>query len=292
LTAARLASFPEVVDCYEDSHYQRLVFIGHTPHLLAVTQRGAPSRATLDVTVSGKHAKTKAARRAVETVLDNVFRIRSDVRSFYRNFSCDPLLGPLITKFRGLRVVGRETLWETLVQIIISQQINLRFAHSILCELATELGLKARFNGRLYFNFPSPQCMAKMTVDELRSFRLSRSKSETILRLARTFGTGAWTEDELRSMADEELIELLTSFKGVGRWTAEFTLLRGMSRLDVFPAGDLGVVKYFAKEMLGYETSASEQGMREYADRWRPYRGLALIYVYAELARRMQKAGQ
>ena len=89
-----------------------------------------------------------------------------------------------------------------------------------------------------------------------------------------------------------ELIELLTSFKGVGRWTAEFTLLRGMSRLDVFPGGDLGVVKYFAKEMLGYETSASEDSMREYADRWRPYRGLALIYVYAELASRMKKSTQ
>ncbi len=292
LTAARIAAFPEVVDCFEDDLYRRLVFVGHHPHLVEVTERGAPSRALLEVTISGARAKTTEAKHVVQGVLDNVFRIRSDVRPFYRKFGNDPLLGPLIKKYRGLRVVGRATVWETLIQIVISQQINLKFAHSILCALATVLGRRARFDGKLHYNFPSPARVAKMTIEELRSFRLSQSKSETLSRLAKTFLAGDLSEAKLVSMPDEELIELLTSFKGVGRWTAEFTLLRGLSRLDVFPAGDLGVLKYFAKEMLGYEAPAREESMREFAERWRPYRGLALIYVYAELARRMRKATQ
>ena len=292
LTAARLAAFPEVVDCFEDDFYRRLVFVGRYPHLLEVTQRGGSSRAVLDVTISGKAARTKETRRIVGGVLENVFRIHSDVRPFYRKFGDDPLLGPLIKEFRGLRVAGRGTVWETLIQIVISQQINLKFAHSILCELATALGRRARFDGKLYFNFPSPARIAKTTIEELRSFRLSQSKSETLSRLAKAFRAGDMSDEKLTGMPDDELIELLMSFKGVGRWTAEFTLLRGLSRLDVFPAGDLGVVKYFAKEMLGHEAPAREESMREFAERWRPYRGLALIYVYAELARRMRMATQ
>lgn len=291
-TAARLAAFPEVVDCFENSVYRRLVYVGRHPHLLEVSQNGGAARAVLQVAISGKRATTAESRRAVEDILENVFRIRTNVRPFFRKFRDDPLLGPLIKEFQGLRVVGRATVWETLVQIVLSQQINLKFAHSILCDLASTLGRKARFDGKLYFNFPSPTRIAAMTVHELRSFRLSQSKSETLLRLANAFETGVLSENELRDMPDGELIEILTSFKGVGRWTAEFTLLRGLSRLDVFPAGDLGVVKYFAKEMLGHETPASERSMREYADRWRPYRGLALIYIYAELARRMRRATQ
>ena len=289
-TAARLAAFPEVVDCFEDGLYRRLVYVGNHPHLLEATERGAPSRALLDVTISGARANTTKAKRLVEGVLDNVFRVRTDVGSFYRKFGNDPLLGPLIKEHRGLRVVGRATIWETLIQIVISQQINLKFAHSILCALATALGRRARFDGKLYFNFPSPARVAKMTIEDLRSFRLSQSKSETLSRLAKAFRAGDLSEEQFASMPDDELIELLMSFKGVGKWTAEFTLLRGCSRLDVFPAGDLGVVKYFAKEMLGYEAPAREESMREFAERWRPYRGLALIYVYAELARRMKKA--
>ena len=292
LTAARLAAFPELVDRFESGSYRRLVFVDRFPHLLHVSQRGAPARAVLLVTLSGPLARTAEARGVVEGTLENVFRIRSDVRSFYKKFKEDPLIGSLTQEFRGLRVVGRATLWETLVQIVVSQQINLKFAHSILCDLASRLGRKARFNGRLHFNFPSPNRISRMTVDELRSFRLSQSKSETLLRLGKAFRSGALSEEELRGMPDEDLIELLTSFKGVGRWTAEFTLLRGLSRLDVFPAGDLGVVKYFAKEMLGHETPASEHSMREFANRWRPYRGLALIYIYAELVKRTRKATQ
>jgi DNA-3-methyladenine glycosylase II len=292
LTAARLAAFPELVDCFDNGVYRRLVYVGRYPHLLEVSQHGGAARAVLHIAISGQRAKTAEARGVVEEILENVFRIRTDVRPFYRTFQGDPLLGSIIEEFKGLRVVGRATLWETLIQIVISQQINLRFAHSILCDLASNLGRKARFNGKLYFNFPSSARIAAMSTGELRSFRLSQGKSETLLRLARAFQTDVLSENVLREMSDDELIERLTSFKGVGRWTAEFTLLRGLSRLDVFPAGDLGVVKYFAKEMLGHETPASEHSMREFADRWRPYRGLALIYIYAELTSRMRKATQ
>jgi DNA-3-methyladenine glycosylase II len=292
LTAARLSAFPEVVDRFDGKTYRRLLFVGRSPVLIEAEQRGAPGRANLEVTLTGREAASKEARASAIRILEKVLGIASDVRPFYRKFRKDPLLGPLIRAFRGLRVAGRATIWETLVQIVVSQQINLKFAHSILCELAQELGRRARFDGTLYFTFPTPARFARLCEKELRSFRLSRGKAGTLLRLAESFQSGTLSEDRLEDSTDDEAIELLTSIKGIGRWTAEFTLLRGMSRFDVFPGGDLGVVKYLAQGLLGHNEPVPEEDMRDFAERWRPYRGLALIYAYAELASRAKKATQ
>ena len=73
------------------------------------------------------------------------------------------------------------------------------------------------------------------------------------------------------------MIERLVAYKGIGRWTAEIALLRGLGRPDVFPAGDLTVVKYLAQELLGRAEKASEAEMREYSERWRPHRACSLL---------------
>lgn len=120
----------------------------------------------------------------------------------------------------------------------------------------------------------------------MRRFRLSDVKAKAILGLAEAFDAGALDESDLEIHDDEAAIERLTEFHGVGRWTAEIGLLRGLGRPDIFPAGDLGVVKYLAQGLLGRREKATEQAMRRFAARWRPWRSLALVYGYAELNRK------
>ena len=116
-----------------------------------------------------------------------------------------------------------------------------------------------------------------------RPERRNAIDAATASGLAEAFEAGVISDDMFEGLDDEPAIEFLTSFKGVGRWTAEFTLLRGLSRLDVFPAGDLGVIKYLPQKILGRKKASSEDEMRRFASRWKPFRGLALIYAYAEL---------
>jgi DNA-3-methyladenine glycosylase II len=282
-TAARLARFPELVDRFRDGAYQRLLYVKREPVLMTVTQKGPPSRATLEVGLAGNAARTAEAHERARAVLDKVLGASTDVRPFYRSFGKDPLLGPLIRRHSGLRVAGRETVWETLLQIVLSQQINLALAHGMLCDLVASYGRRARIDGERFYAPPTTRRFAKLTEDELRAHRLSGSKARTLIGLAKAFEMGELSDAAFAAMDDESAVEFLTSFKGVGRWTAEFTLLRGLSRMDVFPAGDLGVVKYLPQRILGREEAASEDEMRQFASRWRPFRGLALIYAYAEL---------
>jgi DNA-3-methyladenine glycosylase II len=288
-TLARLSRFEERVDRFEGGIYRRLLFLRGRPLFLRVSQTGPPSRACLVIEITGENGRSPEAKALASSVLDRVLGTATDVRPFYRRFRSDPLIGPWIGRHLGLRVTGRLNTWETLLQIVLSQQIHLRLAHGMLAELAERLGRKARLDGKTYYTFPSPRAIDAARVSDLRKFRLSQAKAETLKRLAAAYVSGALSDEKLAALADDEAIELLTSHKGVGRWTAEFTLLRGLGRMDIFPGGDLGVVKYLAQGLLGYEGRALEAEMRRFAESWRPYRGLALIYAYAELTRREEE---
>jgi len=285
LTAERYVRFPEIVDRFAGGVYRRLLPVGRGV-LLSIAQAGPPSAARLEVRLDGRLAESPSARAAALRVAQVSLGASSEVAGFYRAHAVDPVLGAAIRDFRGLRVAGVPTLWEALVTAVLAQQVNLMFAYDIRRELARRYGPRARFFGETFVGFPPTAPLADETLPRLRRFRLSRSKAIAIRGLARAFEEGSLSEEGLAPLADEDAIERLTRLPGVGRWTAEIGLLRGLGRPDIFPAGDLGVVKYLAQGLLGHATRAREDEMRSFSQRWAPHRSLALVYGYAELTRR------
>ena len=288
-TAGRFASFVERVDVVRDGVYERLLWLGREALLVRARQVGPPSRPRLELQLVGKPARRRAARAAAEELAERVLGARHRLRAFYRQAAGDPLLSEAVRAERGLGLAGHASLFEALVTSILSQQINLSFAYSIRAELVEAFGRRARIEGETRFAFPSPRRLARESAEELRRFRLSEAKARALHGVSRAFASGELDEDELRALDDEAVVERLTALRGVGRWTAETALIRGLGRIDAFPAGDLGVVKYLARGLLGHRESASEAEMRAFSERWRPFRSYALIYAYAELARRRRE---
>jgi DNA-3-methyladenine glycosylase II len=286
LTAERYTRFPEVVDRFDGRAYRRLLGIGRRGVLLSVVQSGPPPRALLDATLAGPEADSPQALSAARRVVEGALGAAQPVRGFYRAFAGDGVIGDAIRDFRGLRVAGLPSLWEALVTAILAQQVNLLFAYTIRRELVETFGRRARFSGELYRAFPEPGAFGAETHSRMRRFRLSDSKARAILGLAEAFAEGSLEEARIAQLDDETAIAALTALRGIGRWTAEIGLLRGQARPDIFPAGDLGVVKYLAQGLLGHSTRAKEDAMRRFAGRWKPWRSLALVYGYAELNRR------
>jgi DNA-3-methyladenine glycosylase II len=205
------------------------------------------------------------------------------LRLFYRAFGEDALLGGSIRDHNGMSMCGGATLFEAIVTSILAQQINLKFAYSIYEVLARRYGERLEIEGEEFISFPTPERVARVRHATLRNLKLSNAKAGAIHRIAKAFAKRELEEVELDKLEDEDVIERLVAYKGIGRWTAETAMLRGLGRLDVFPAGDLGVVKKIALEMLGRKKVASEEEMRTFSKRWSPYRSLALIYAYATL---------
>ena len=284
-TVARFMRFAsESVDLVEGGQYRRLLADGRQLALAMVTNAGTVAKPRLAVVL---HSPSRAPLKLAgfEAQLRHVLCTDLDLRPFYRMARRDGLLAPMVGRFRGLRVTASPTLFEALVTAVLSQQVNLTFAYSIKKALVESFGRRWRRHGRTYHAFPEPRRFAGQTLESMRGFRLSNAKAGTLIRLGETF-TSDVTLRGLAALPDEQVIERLTAIKGIGRWSAEIALMRGLARPDTFPAGDLGVVKYVAQGLLGRTGKATEDEMRTFAERWRPYRGLALAYCYAELATR------
>lgn len=263
--------------------YSRCLHLNGNLALLRVTQSGAASAAMLHVTLVGQAVCESASRDSAERFVRRSLGAGCKLRPFYRSFRDDPLLAAPIRAHHGMSLCGGATLFEAMLTSILAQQVNLKFAYSIYEVLARRYGERLEIDGETFIAFPTPERIARIRETSLRNMKLSGAKAGAIHRIAAAFATRELVETEIDKLEDEEVVERLVAYKGIGRWTAETSLMRGLGRVDIFPAGDLGVIKKLAAEVLDGTGKATEAAMREFSERWRPYRSLALIYAYAVL---------
>ncbi|MBM4258101.1 MAG: DNA-3-methyladenine glycosylase 2 [Deltaproteobacteria bacterium] len=286
LTVHRFLRFKdEIVDRVTPRQYQRLLSVDGNLILATVTDEGTPAKPQLGIELQSK-GRVGLERPEIVAQLRHILCTDLDLKPFYRLAKIDEVLTTIAPRFRGLKLVQSPTVFEALVGAVLAQQVNLTFAYSIKKELVETFGEKWRTNGEIHHAFPAPERFAEQKEEDLLHFRLSRAKAGTLVRLGQAFASGSVQDTDLRQRSDEEIITQLTHIKGIGRWSADIALMRGLARFDAFPGGDLGVVKYVAQGLLGKAEKATEAEMRAFAERWKPYRGLALIYCYAELIRR------
>jgi DNA-3-methyladenine glycosylase II len=284
-TSARFGRLPDPVNRVAEGEFARLVPAGEGLALVRVAQERATK---LRLRVAWTNASSEAARAAATRLVEAALGARLDLRPFQRAHAGDPLLGPAMRAHRGLRVAGAFDLFEALVNAVLTQQVNLQFAYSVRAELAERYGASAELAGARWLAFPTAERIARANLADLRGMRLSQAKAETLLRVARACAEGELTEAMLAPLSDEDAIAALVRTKGIGRWTAEVALIRGLGRPDVFPAGDLAVLRRLAPDWLG--RAASEAEIRAFAERWRPWRSLALVYFFESLAARPKKS--
>jgi DNA-3-methyladenine glycosylase II len=190
----------------------------------------------------------------------------------------EPIVGPLLARYRGLRPLVIPDPFEALVWAILGQQINVAFAAKTKRALVHAYGEPVP--GGLWL-FPEPARLAAVTPEELRPLQISRQKAVYIAELA-----GAGVDfDALCRQPDEQVVAELTRLKGIGRWTAEYLLLRGFGRPDAIPAGDMGLRSLLGR-LHGLGRNATEAEVRRMAEAWAPWRGYVAFYLWFALQRR------
>jgi DNA-3-methyladenine glycosylase II len=195
-------------------------------------------------------------------------------REFLRN--ADPVLAGLIDArpdFRPrawLDALPPLDAFGTLIFQVAGQQLSVAATRRIVSRL------EDRFGGHL----PSPAELLATDPDVLRESGLSYRKGATIRALAERFADGRLSDEALARMTDDEVEAALTEVPGIGPWTAHGFLLVALDRPDVFLPGDLALRRAIQRA-YGFDHVPSEAEMAEVADRWRPYRSLAVSYLFA-----------
>jgi DNA-3-methyladenine glycosylase II len=280
LTASFFARFEtEIVDRYGEGSYRRALWVGGRPVALRVRQRGRH----LGITLAGPRladADVEAVRRALRRMLG----VGQDLAGFYRKARRDPVLSRALPLLRGLRVACYASLFEALAIAILSQQITIRFANVLKGRLVQAYGAPVPAWGETLWAFPRPQDLAGAKVADLRGMQLSTRKAEYVVGLARTFADGTWSEAALDALGDDAFVARVASLRGLGRWSAEWALVRGLGRADLLPADDVGVQRAISEAYFrGRKVTPATVG--RFGRRWRPYRSLAISYLFT--ARRL-----
>jgi DNA-3-methyladenine glycosylase II len=158
-----------------------------------------------------------------------------------------------------------------LMDAIISQQLSVQSAAAIA----------TRFLALFPDNNPSPPRLLETSEETLRGVGLSRPKIAYLSGIARAVVDGSLDLDTLATLDDEAFIRELTALKGVGRWTGEMMLIFSLRRPDVFSVGDLGLRE--AVSRLYNLDREDRPAIAAHAERWKPYRSLASLYLWQSL---------
>ncbi|MCD2515561.1 DNA-3-methyladenine glycosylase 2 [Massilia sp. G4R7] len=249
------------------------VLLDGVPVVLEVAFGEDEARCTVDADGASTDALPGRAREA----LLNILGLRIDPAAFADFVRDDPVLGPVVARQPGLRIVQSATIFEALTWAIIGQQINLPFAISLR---RTLIGLAGRPHPSGLWCYPEAPDVARLALEDLTSRKFSRAKAETLLRFAHLVVDGKVVLDRTRSLG--EVVEELLAIKGIGPWTVNYALLRGYGYPDCSLQGDVAVRTAFHRLLGGPERpgiAATEQLLLRYA----PHRTMAAAYLWASL---------
>jgi len=278
LSASIFAGGDPQIRSYTEGAFRQVLRVDGRLVLVTVSSEGSVERPKVRVGVLPgpfPAGVLKAAGKAVTSL----FNLDLDLSRFTAAVREDRVMSNLVRRLRGLKPPRTATVFEALVDSIIEQQISLAAAHSIEKRVIRSFGDLLPLEGVHYYAFPSPRRLADATPEELRACGLSLKKAEYILGISREIREGAL---DLENHGPREetgiIIRGLSTLRGVGVWTAELAVLRGLSRMDALPADDLGIRRAISR-YYSRETRIDGEEARRIAGAWGNWRGLAAYYL-------------
>jgi DNA-3-methyladenine glycosylase II len=178
----------------------------------------------------------------------------------------DPDLKPIIQKHSYPPLWERPNSFESLVHIILEQQVSLASALSALNKLKEKI------------QEITPARVILLTDEELRACYFSRQKTIYVRHLAESILSGHLSLDELALMDDDIIRQKLCAVKGIGNWTVDIYLIFIVHHADVFPIGDLAAVNALKK--VKNVPLATREEILAIAEQWRPYRSIATMLLW------------
>jgi DNA-3-methyladenine glycosylase II len=184
----------------------------------------------------------------------------------------DPRLGAVIKRVGRCQLQDARTRdpFVSLVRAIMSQQLSGKAANTIYGRVVALAGGPEAV---------TPSRLLALDPLALRGAGVSRPKISYLRDLAERVGDGRLDLPALEDQPDEEVVVAITSVKGLGVWSAEMFLMFRLNRPDVFPVGDLGIVKGVQK-LFGMKKRPAPRTMQRLAEPWRPYRSVAAWYLW------------
>jgi len=191
---------------------------------------------------------------------------------YIAHLSKDKKLAKLIAQHEPFTLKSHKNICLRLCASIMSQQLSTKVAQV----------LHRRFLELYEGNEPTPEQIVATPFEKLRGIGMSHAKTQYVLNVAQFAIDHDLNDKKLKKMSDEEVIELLTEIKGVGRWTVEMLLMFTLGREDIFSVDDYGIQSAMKKIYKLDDNNKKELKGKilKISEKWKPYRTYACLHLW------------
>ena len=279
LTAQIFGSGDKQIRTYSNGQFTQVLKLNGKLSLVKLASVGTVEQPKITVELKSKSPVTLQDKQKAEEAVKFIFNLNFDLGSFYSEVKNDCTMTQIVQHLYGLKNPTTPTVFEALVDSIVEQQISIKVAHALEERLVKKFGENFTLNDETYYAYPTPQNIASVSVEEIQDCGLSQRKAQYIQQTAELIVHGKLDLEHLKTLQNpEEIIYELDAIRGIGVWTAELTMLRGMQKLDALPADDLGVRRVISRYYCGGKPIKTAEA-RQIAKSWGRWKGLAAFYL-------------
>ena len=264
---------------YENGRFWQVIRVNGKLILAIIEAAGTVDKPKISVELRSNSAIAEENKRKAEETFNTLFSLNLDLKPFYETVKNDNIMAYLARELWGLKSPTTQTVFEALVDSIVEQQISLKVANNIENKITKKFGGTLDLEGNTYYAYPTPQNLASASTEEIRQCGLSLRKVEYIKEVSTLITQGKLDLEKLRNCeSTEQIIRELDEIRGIGVWTAELTMLRGMQRLEALPADDLGLRRVISHYYCSGKMITGAEA-RQIAKVWGNWKGLAAYYL-------------
>ncbi|HUW97430.1 MAG TPA: AlkA N-terminal domain-containing protein [Acidiferrobacter sp.] len=277
------SSASAVLERIDGATYQRAWRRATGPELVTVTAVGSVSSPRLRIRVQGHNADEDALFAAVRAIR-HIFSLDVDPRPFWALAETDPVVAGLVGKAIYARPVLVADPFESLVWAIIGQQVAVGFAQTLRRALLRLAGEYVTWDGLLFPLMPPPHKLITLDEEALRQQHFSRAKIRYLVTAAHAVASGELHFPSLAAMAPDAAMATLVRLPGIGRWTAESVLMRGLGVRTMWPAADLGLRRALSRA-YALPVPLTELQTRDLARAWPGWEAWVAFFAWQSLQR-------
>lgn len=270
-----------IIDRWDGHRYTRIIVAENDPIKVTAHQEGPPGDPEIVIILQSENGIDLKLQNDIDLLVNKMLGLTIDLRPFYKLADANDLLRPLAAQFSGLRPPRFSGLFEALLNAIACQQITLDVGLLVLNRLAERFGKRFEDEDGIFHAFPRPEDLKDVPEGDIKSLGFSHNKAMAIKGLASDILDEGVDLGKLENMNDREAVEYLSRIRGIGRWSAEYALLRGLGRLDSFPGDDIGAQNNL-KRLFRLDHKAGYDEIKALTSAWHPYEGLVYFHLLLE----------
>lgn len=273
-------NYDECLHQLGDDHVIKALRINDLPVLLRISATENMLQAEIL-----NECNTPAIRTAVAAYLSEWFDLKRDILPFYSLLEKHKPLAYMANDFRGLRLIGIPDLFEAIAWSIMGQQINLKFAYKLKRRIVEAYGETVLHNDSVHYIFPDAARLAVVHPDELRAMQFSAKKAEYLITAATVFANGQISKEKLQQLPDLEARQkALTAIKGIGIWTANYSLMKSLQEQTSIPYGDAGLLNALLQHGVIHDKN-DQVRMARFFKKFPGWESYIVFYCWRSLAR-------